>query len=68
MKLAWFLMIIGALCIFQGLALLFTGYHASNVIIIVVGICIGLGMGYYPLLYGIKRRKSLLSERKENEV
>lgn len=68
MKLAWFLMIVGALCSFQGVALLFTGYYVGNAIIIITGICVGFGMGYYPLKYGMKMRKSLLLERKENEI
>lgn len=67
MKLAWFLMIVGALCIFQGIALIFTGYYASNAIIIITGICVGLGLGYYPFQYGMKRRRELLSEGHEHE-
>ena len=56
-------MIIGALCIFQGIALLITGYYSNNAIIIGTGICVGLGMGYYPLQYGMKRRKDILTGR-----
>jgi len=65
MKIAWLMMIIGALCTFQGVALLFTGYHAGNFWIILTGVCIGGGAGVFPLQYGWKRRKELLLARRK---
>jgi len=65
MKIAWFTMIVGALCIFQGVALLFTGYYVGNFWIFLTGVCIGIGLGVIPLEFGIKRRKVILLARKK---
>lgn len=64
MKLAWFLMVIGALCIFEAVALIYTGYYVKNIWIDLTGICIGFGLGIFPFRYGWKRRKEILVQRK----
>jgi hypothetical protein len=67
MKLAWFLMVVGALCIFQGIALIFTGSYVNSFWIIFTGFCVGIGMGIFPLRYGYNRRKEILAKRKVRE-
>lgn len=63
MRLAWFLMVIGALCVFEAIALMYTGYYVKNILIEITGLCIGIGLGIFPFRYGWKKRKEILAER-----
>ena len=60
---SWFLMILGALLIFQGVALVYTGYHVSNALIIITGVCFGTP-GAVCMLFGRNRRKDILEKRR----
>lgn len=63
MKFAWFLMVVGALLVFQGVAIVFVGINPPNLWIILCGLGIGIGLGYYPMYVGYKRRKEFLSKK-----
>lgn len=67
MKLAWFLIIVGALWIIQSVAIIFVGLNPPNLWTLLCGVCLGVGLGYYPAYIGIKRRKHILAERAKNE-
>ena len=66
MKFSWFLMILGALLVFQGVALVYTGYHVSNALIIIPGACFGVP-GMLCMNIGRNRRKDILEKRRVNE-
>ena len=63
MKLAWFLMVAGAGMILQAVAIIFVGLNPPNLWILLCGLCVGVGLGYYPAYIGFKRRKVLLNEK-----
>lgn len=64
MKLAWFAMIFGAACILEGIALVYTGYYIHNFWIMLCGMSIGIGLGFFPFKYGFNKRKDLILKRK----
>ena len=57
-------MVIGALCMFEAVALMFTAYYVWNILIAITSICIGIGLGAFPFRYGWKRRREILAQRK----
>jgi uncharacterized membrane protein YjjP (DUF1212 family) len=63
MKLAWFYLLVGALLVFEGIAVFITGCYAKNALIILAGIVV-----FVPAIFLLKsgrdrRRKHLVKAK-----
>jgi len=53
MKLAWFYLVVGALLVFEGIAVFITGCYAKNALIILAGIVV-----FVPAIFLIRSGRS----------
>lgn len=61
---AWIEMVMGALMVFVDISIIFTGWYAKNLLIILIGL-IGVGIGVYLIMTGKKTRKLVLTAVKK---